>query len=47
MMNTYYFTNKHTGKTAKVHGRTSAEAREKAWASVSDWELTFWTLGEF
>ena len=46
MINTYYITNKTTGQTAKIYGRTSAEARANACASCSDWELTFMVCGK-
>jgi hypothetical protein len=46
MINTYYITNKITGQTAKIYGRTSAEARLNACAPRSDWELTFVVFGK-
>ena len=45
MINTYYITNKITGQTAKIYGRTSAEARLNACAPASEWELTFVVCG--
>jgi hypothetical protein len=46
MINTYYITNKITGQTAKIYGRTSAEARLNACAPVGEWELTFMVFGK-
>jgi hypothetical protein len=45
-MNTYYFSNKRTGKTKKAYGVTTAAARFNENMAVGEWELTYWKLGK-